>query len=218
MASEFQLLAVTNSPNELMTRMIDLAGQRYGRLTVLRRAPNKGKDTAWLCRCDCGTEIDVRAHGLRSANTQSCGCLRQELKTSHGMARSPEYRAWQDLNQRCSNPKCQRWDRYGGRGIECRFTGFEQFLAEIGPRPSPRHSVDRIDNEGHYEPGNVQWALSKPQQRNLSTNHLLTFDGRTQCVSAWAEERGMGRDALWGRLRRGWSVERALAEPVKRSS
>ena len=135
--------------------------------------------------------------------------------TKHGMARSPEYRAWQDLNQRCTNPRSLRWDRYGARGIKCRFTGFEQFLAEIGSRPSPRHSIDRINNDGHYEPGNVQWALSKPQQRNLSTNHLLTWQGRTQCVSAWAEELGMNRDALWGRLRRGWSVERALSQPVK---
>ena len=197
-----------------MTKMIDLAGQRFGRLTVLHRASNKGALVAWHCRCDCGGALDVRGRALVTGNTQSCGCFRQERKTRHGMARSPEYRAWQDMNQRCSNPNSQRWDRYGGRGIECRFTSFEQFLAEIGPRPSPRHSVDRIDNEGHYEPGNVRWALSKPQQRNLSTNHLLTWQGRTQCVSAWAEELGMKRDALWGRLRRGWSIERALSQPV----
>jgi hypothetical protein len=130
------------------------------------------------------------------------------------MTGTPEYVAWKDLLARCANPNNKYWPRYGGRGIECRFTSFEQFLAVIGCRPTPRHSVDRIDNNGHYEPGNVHWELPKPQARNKSTNHLITHDGRTQCVAAWAEDLGLNRQAIYDRLRLGWSVERALTTPV----
>jgi hypothetical protein len=115
---------------------------------------------------------------------------------------------------RCTNPNFNCWHRYGGRGIECRFTSFEQFLDDIGRRPSSRHSVDRIDTNGHYEPGNVSWELPKAQARNKSNNRLITYDGRTQCVAAWAEDLGVKPRVIYKRLSLGWSAERALTTPV----
>jgi hypothetical protein len=160
----------------------------------------------------------ARMSDLRSGKTQSCGCRAKELtaerSTTHGMTNTPEYRAWANMITRCTNPNFAGWHRYGGRGIECRFSGFEQFLAALGHRPSPGHSVDRIDTNGHYEAGNVRWALRKSQNRNQSSNRLLTHDGRTQCVAAWAEEIGMHVKTLRHRLALGWSVERALTTPV----
>ncbi len=202
-----------------MPKILDLAGQRFGRLTVLHRAGRTPhKKTLWLCRCDCGAEIVAVTGQLKSGHTQSCGCLQKEKaaasNTTHGASRSPEYRAWVGMRQRCTNPSFQDWHHYGGRGIQCHFTTFEQFLADIDRRPSPRHSVDRIDNDGHYEPGNVRWVTQKEQTRNQRSNLLITYNGRTQCLADWAAELNMRRQTLQYRLRLGWSVERALTTPV----
>ena len=118
--------------------------------------------------------------------------------------------------QRCTNPNDASWHLYGGAGrlVDPSLMTIEGFIAEIGLRPSLRHTIERIDNEGHYEPGNIRWATQKEQSWNQSSNRLLTYDGRTQCAAAWAEEFGMPKSRLYERLKRGWSVERALTEPV----
>jgi hypothetical protein len=201
-----------------MSKILDLAGQRFGRLTALHRAPSKKQQAYWACRCDCGTVKVARTCALRSGKTQSCGCLQRELAaeqfSTHKMSATPEYGIWLNMRQRCTNPRRKEWPRYGGRGIECRFTSFEQLLAEIGPRPSPRHSVDRINTNGHYEPGNVRWATREQQSRNKRTNRLITHGGQTQCLAAWAEELGLNSRVIYDRLALGWSVERALTTPV----
>jgi hypothetical protein len=144
----------------------DLTGARFGRLVAVARAPRDGNSKGqWLCHCDCGATAIVRGHALRKGLTKSCGCLNQEtrvrLKTKHGMHDTPEYHAWEAAIQRCTNDNNPAWKFYGARGISvCEewLNSFEAFLAHIGRRPSPDFSLDRIDNDGNYEPGNVRWA------------------------------------------------------------
>ena len=201
-----------------MPRTIELADQRFGRLLVLRRDHSRRGRGYWICRCDCGEERSVLGTRLRSSKTQSCGCLNRELllkiRTKHGGKGSAEYRCWMGMRSRCCNPRNASFYRYGGRGLQRQFESFEEFLAEVGPRPSARHSIDRIDNNGHYTPGNIRWALAKPQARNRASNRLITHDGRSQCLAEWAEEAGLPYRVLQYRISEGWSVERALMTPV----
>lgn len=130
-----------------------------------------------------------------------------------------EYAIWAAMRQRCNNPNCKVYDRYGERGIEvCKRwsqkNGFEHFFGDMGPQPFPRASLHRVDNDGNYTPSNVIWADRMTQARNMSSNHLLTFKGKTQTIAAWAEEVGMRANTLLARLRRRWTVSAALTEPV----
>ena len=207
-------------------RKIMIAGERFNRWTVLRPYGMLGKyHTVW-CRCDCGTEQEVRESHLRAGASKSCGCSNRAPLT-HGMAgrlddkgaRVPEYRTWGHIIQRCTNPNHPGFRGYGARGITVCDRWRESFAAfyeDMGPRPSSKHSIDRIDNDGGYEPGNCRWATKKTQSRNTSTNRLLTFRGRTQSLAAWAEETGISQFTLSTRVNTlGWSVERALTEPVR---
>lgn len=155
-----------------MPRFVEISGKKYGRLTVLYRAPNQGNKTAWEVECECGTRIAVRSDSLRDGNTRSCGCLHTEwnevspirsLNLRHGASGTPEHRAYKAARARCNNPRYERWN---GRGIRFLFGSFEEFFAELGPRPSARHSVDRINNDGDYAPGNVRWANPVEQANN----------------------------------------------------
>jgi hypothetical protein len=208
-------------------KRLDLTGQQFGRLTVVAfigvRFRGKKRDRYWLCRCECGNTTEIRTEYLH-AGTRSCGCLQREsfraIVTSHGHAvpgkTSPEYHTWAGMLDRCRNANNKKWALYGGRGITVcdRWRQFEDFLADMGTRPTAHHSIDRIDNDGHYEPGNCRWATQKEQMRNVSYNRVLTFGAKTQPVAAWGEELGIKSSLISGRLARGWSVERALTEPV----
>jgi hypothetical protein len=196
--------------------MADLTGRQFGMLTVLRRAgsfPNgKGTNPGWLVRCRCGTEKRVRAGNLTTGRSTSCGCA----LTRHGMYGTPEYAAWTSIRQRCENPRARSFPNYGARGIRVcpRWrASFEAFLADMGRRPTPRHSVDRIDNGSDYTPDNCRWATPTEQQRNKRTTRLLEADGRVMSLAAWAEETGIGRTTITERIRRGWSVSRAVTTP-----
>lgn len=180
----------------------------------------------WKCVCDCGTERTVRALSLLSVNgVRSCGCLQRDVAKQyqliHGHSRkknwTPEYRAWAHMMNRCVNPKDFGYRNYGGRGIQvCEsWKTFENFLKDVGLRPSPKFSIDRINNNGNYEPGNVRWATKRQQCRNRRGLHLLTYDGKTQCLSDWADEIGSERELIRSRIRSGWSAERALFTPKR---
>lgn len=144
-----------------------LVGQTFGRLTVIGIAEKKNghPGRVWTCRCSCGVEKKMRGDGLRSGKVLSCGCYARELNTTHGMKGTPEYVAYHDAKNRCLETTHRAYKDYGGRGIKFLFTSFEQFLAEIGPRP-PGKSLDRKNNNGNYEPGNVRWATAVEQRNN----------------------------------------------------
>jgi hypothetical protein len=158
----------------------DLTGRRFNRWTVLScagRSRGKSGNLIWLCRCDCGTIREVAGNNLPNGASKSCGCHNEEARRSritHGLTRRGkpkplEYSSWSSMIQRCTKPTNTKWHNYGGRGIRVcdRWrNSFEAFLEGMGPRPSPSHSIDRIDNDSNYEPGNCRWATPKEQRAN----------------------------------------------------
>lgn len=153
-------------------RMIDRIGDRYGRLTVIAQSPSRGKGVEWLCQCDCGNQTVVRSIAMVIGNTRSCGCLRVDAvvrrNLTHGMRHTPTYNSWASMIQRTCNPRHPSWKNYGGRGVtvcDRWLHSFEDFLADMGARP-PGLSIDRIDNDGNYEPGNCRWATRSQQNSN----------------------------------------------------
>lgn len=160
-------------------RFNDISGQTFGLLTAQwPDGKDKGKNVVWTVVCRCGHIVHVRALSLKSLETTNCGCTRYVHCTTHGLSHRNEYRIYKDAKRRCLNPKRINWGLYGGRGIEFRFKSFEEFFAELGPRPGREYSVDRIDNNGHYEPGNVRWATSKEQNNNRRKRRK-----KTTCLS-----------------------------------
>lgn len=158
-------------------QIVDLKGKRFGRWNVEGYAGSDGRNAMWRCVCDCGAKNAVRASHLKGGISKSCGCLSREVARAHATkhgevingSRSPEYLAWQSMRSRCRNPNNKRFQEYGGRGIAIceRWEIFENFLADMGRKPSPRHSLDRYpNNDGNYEPGNCRWATATEQNRN----------------------------------------------------
>lgn len=147
---------------------IDRTGRRYGKLLALRSMRDARGRAGFWCRCDCGIEKFMTGGNLRKSKTCGCDYLAAQLRGHwrHGHSKRPEYNVFATMRQRCGNPNSEKWENYGAVGIECRFHDFRDFFACVGPRPSPKHSLDRIDNFGHYEPGNVRWATPSEQQRN----------------------------------------------------
>lgn len=210
--------------------VIDLTGKRFGLWTVIERASSAPKGQArWLCRCECGAGRIIGSQCLRRGKSRSCGCgkarhIRERLST-HGLTRSPEYFAWRNMINRCENPKVKEFKWYGGRGIRiCRrwrrgeegSGGFECFLADVGLRPSPEHSLDRLDNDSGYEPGNVRWASGEDQQNNRRNNRRVVYRGQTMALRAAVRLAGdvVAFRLADGRVRRGWPVDEAVETPV----
>jgi hypothetical protein len=151
----------------------DLTGQRFGRLTVLRRSDiRRNRNTYWLCRCDCGNERNVQRSALMTNRSTSCGCLQREQVTErahkHGGVGTPEYQTWNGMRQRCENPNHPAFPRYGGRGLTVSedWKKFGNFIRDMGWRPDPTYSLDRINNDLGYFKGNCRWATGKQQQAN----------------------------------------------------
>jgi len=202
---------------KLTKRAKDLNGQTFTRLTVVGPI-NKTKQCKiqWLCICECGSETIVSSDRLVGEISRSCGCLKLQIQTTHMMTGTPEYRSWDSMLQRTGNPNSKAFKNYGARKISCckRWKKFEQFFSDMGPKPSMKHSIDRIDNNGDYCPENCRWATPKEQQRNKNNNRKLTFMGKTKCAVEWSEITGIRHSTIFSRLLRGWSVKRTLTEPV----
>lgn len=212
----------------------DLAGQKFGRLRVKARAPN-GIDTMWHCDCDCGNSTVAASAALRLGRTVSCGCRHAEAVRENGKANAgprqqhkAAYGRWAGVIKRCFREYDVNYQRYGGAGITvCKgWQEFSAFVRDMGD-PPPQQTLDRIDYAGNYScgkcgecvrngwPMNCRWVSDVQQQRNKSSNRVLTFRGESRCVAEWAEKVGLNRETLYGRLNAGWSIERALLTPVR---
>jgi hypothetical protein len=200
-----------------MPQFQDLTGKVFSRLTVLERAPNKGVRTYWLCKCECGRKKSIQAYSLSNGHTRSCGCIQSEFisirNTTHGLCKTPEYNTWRKIKERCLNKDTPSFHNYGGRGISLFpewVNSYEKFLSYIGNRPSKKHSIDRINNNGNYEPGNVRWATNWQQANNKRVNHIIEFNGITQTMAEWADQTGITYNSIRTRINKGWSIEDTL--------
>lgn len=203
-----------------MGKAIDFTGRRFGRLVALRVIRRHGERRMWECLCDCGATTITSPKRLACGETRSCGCLFRDTITLHGATHHPLYPTWNYMLTRCYNTKSEGYEHYGGRGIKiCDrwLNNPHAFFEDMGPKPSPKHSIDRIDSEGDYEPSNCRWATSIEQNRNRSVCKKLTWNGRTMGVPEWAEEIGIPRRRLTARLRDGWTLERALTQPKRKA-
>jgi len=173
-----------------MSAAIDITGQTFGRLTAVQRVgTTQHKKALWLFTCECGNTTRTTAVDVRSGHTKSCGCLDLERKTDHGMATSPEYRTWWNMIQRCTNPKAPNYQNYGGRGIKVceEWRNFENFIADMGMRPTNKHSIERKDVNGHYGADNCIWADASTQIANkrIKPTNTSGFIGVTAKFGKW---------------------------------
>lgn len=215
-----------------MGRVVDMMGRRFSRLSILRQVENTPRGRAqWLCLCDCGKEVIYNGVEIRNGRLQSCGCLHAQRARENGTAANlthghssggritPEYRTWSQMRERCNSPKHISFARYGGRGIRVceRWDSFESFLEDMGPKPSGRngsrskYSLDRIDNEGNYEPGNCRWATVSEQSRNTCKTVHVFVDGEKLVLQEALNRTGINPGTYWYRLHRlGLSPEEAI--------
>lgn len=197
--------------------IIDLTEQRFGRLVVLKQDSRSRKgEVVWLCLCDCGKTTTAIGTQLRRGAKLSCGCYANDVKLLKGSKRTrhPLYRRWKRIIKCCTDPNYVDYYLYGARGISVCDKwklSFQSFVEDVGLPPSKTHTLDRIDNNGNYEPCNIRWATPTEQQGNKRNSRLLTFNGQTHHLLEWSRITGINDSTLLGRLGRGWSVEKTLS-------
>jgi hypothetical protein len=211
-------------------------GEKFGRLTILEEAEQKGSCRYVRCRCDCGRETITRWSGVKGGHTASCGCLQREsaavtaklahdaLRT-HGMSRTRFYRIWRLMKSRCLDPRAEDYKHYGARGIRVcdAWLRFEPFLADmyaaylehVRAHGATNTSIDRIDSRGHYEPANCRFATYHVQNWNRCSNRVVEWNGVRKAVGAWAAEVGIEHNVIYKRLDAGWTVAEALTTPAR---
>lgn len=209
-----------------MGKFKDLAGLKFGRLTVLERAENKGKDTMWCCACDCGNKTIVRATCLKNGTVRSCGCLRKEnaakINFKHGKSYTKINRVWNHIKGRCFNANDKQFKDYGGRGITMfpawvdDFQAFYDYVSKLPHFGEEGYSLDRIDNNGNYEPNNIRWATAKQQARNRRTNRVVTYQENEISLIEASEQSKINYETLLFRTKRGETGEYLFRLPHKR--
>lgn len=198
---------------------IDLTGKRFGRLIVTGFAGLKRKAATWFCSCDCGGISTVISNNLRRGITRSCGCLKRDSNAArtHGMCRTRPYRIWAGMKNRCHNPKAYDYAYYGARGIcvcERWRHSFENFIEDMGLPTTDHHSIERINNDGNYEPSNCRWATQQEQVSNSRHCRMLTHNGVTMTLSDWSRKSGVNRLTLTSRvIKLGWPIGLAIETP-----
>ena len=199
-----------------MAHFVDITGERYGKLIAIRYVGrSNSKQSLWLCKCDCGNETTVRLSNIRNGHTKSCGCGEKENRNQfrnksvrkHQESYTRLYRIWIGIKNRCNNHNDDHWPIYGKRGISVceewnqQYEKFREWALANGYDDSL--TIDRIDTNGNYEPGNCRWVSNADQQRNKRNNRYYTYHGKTQLIPAWAEEFGVTDSTIRSRIRRG---------------
>ena len=211
-----------------MGKTKDLTGKKFGRLTVLRKI---GKDdrsnVIWECQCDCGNKTNITTVRL-NRGTKSCGCLVKETaiktgkkNTKHNKCNTSEYTTYKGIKGRCYNTNNKDYPSYGGRGIKvCDrwIESFQNFYDDMGPKPSKKHSLDRIDNNGDYEPNNCRWANLEDQNNNRRSNKYITYNNETLTYAQWSRRLGGSDGIVHGRIKRGWDPIKAITTPVRKNN
>lgn len=209
----------------MMSEFIDLTGQKFGRLTVIKRVENdKQGGACFLCLCDCGNETKVNGTKLRKNLTQSCGCLQRENMSkrtkTHGKTNTRIFKIWQGMIERCCSKNIHNFNEYGGRGITvCNewkndFMTFYNWAIKNGYKD--RLTIDRINVNGNYEPSNCRWATKKEQANNRRNNKLITYKGKTLNQKQWEEFLNLPYGTILRRLKAKWSIEKTMNTPIKR--
>jgi hypothetical protein len=202
--------------------------ETFGRLTtigprfMLPYANGKNHTAYQVCQCECGNAGVHNAASLRRGNSLSCGCLHKEsvarngrANRTHGKTNTSEYKCWRSMKRRCESQVVRSYKDYGGRGIKVcdRWlgdSGFENFFQDMGSKPSSKHSIDRVDVNGNYCPGNCRWATDSEQRRNRRTSKIITHSGKSQCVQDWASELGIPASTLRHRIKAGRAIKDVL--------
>ena len=203
-----------------MPAFIDLTGQRFGKLVVLRRTgTTQYGQPIWLAVCDCGSEKTYFGNSLRGGASRSCGCTRAEALTTHGKTKTREFTIWQMMRQRCNNASHVSYPQYGGRGIKvCEKwdKSFSDFLNDMGCAPSSKHTLDRIKNDGPYSAENCRWATPAEQGMNKRNNRLINLFGETKPLAEWCRITGIAKTTILNRINGGMSEYDAFTKPVLR--
>lgn len=201
-------------------KALNLVGQKFGRLTILKRNfLDKHRDSHWLCQCDCGNQTTVRGMNLIRNHTVSCGCFQKEqtgkAQFKHGMINTAAYESWAHMLQRCSNKNNKDYKNYGGRGIRVckKWFKFENFFADMGERPEGL-TLERIRNNDDYKPSNCCWTTRTMQNNNSRKNVIIEYKNQRLTIAQWAKKIGLSYGVLFMRLKRNWSIEKALTKEV----
>lgn len=203
-----------------MSKLIDLTGQKFGRLTVLYKLHNYHKKRVhWLCLCDCGNLVEVRGDSLRRGLSKSCKCYMKDIVTKHGKSSTHLHKVWAMMKDRCYNEHNNRYKNYGDRGIvvcsewKDNFEAFYNWAIDNGYQEGL--TIDRIDVNGNYDPSNCRWATVKQQSRNTSRNRYITYNGETRCLAEWCEIFNLNSSTVRSRIKYGWPIEKVFTKPLK---
>lgn len=202
----------------------DLTNRVFGKLSVKERVlENKNRRAMWLCFCSCGSKIIISSNGLLNGGTKSCGCIKNEKvierSTKHNLVRNPIYRVWQNAKNRCYNQNVKEYKNYGGRGIQmCNewkndFMPFYQWSIENGYKENL--TIDRINNDGNYEPTNCRYATKETQSTNRRNIVFVTYKNEQKTISEWCRLLNLDFNMVYQRIWRGWSAEKAFVHPPK---
>lgn len=203
-------------------KKIEMTGKKFGRLVVIKEAMERSKDrrVCWVCKCDCGNEITVDGKSLRNGNTKSCGCLQKEavglINKKHGLRNTRLYNIYVNMRRRCEDPKRKAYPRYGGRGIRIcdewknDFPAFYDWAITNGYKDDLQ--IDRIDNDGNYEPSNCRWVTPKKNNNNRRNNTIIAIDGEEHSIAEWERIYGLKRYRLNKAIDRGVDVKKYLGQ------
>ena len=196
----------------------NISGKRFGRLVAVSSTSTHKYGRVWLCECDCGSTASVMAGKLIQGKTRSCGCLAKELLgnrlRTHGQSKTPEYRVYKNMICRCENKNRKSYMYYGGRGVSvCKRwrTSFSNFIADMGPRPSPTHTIDRIDGDDSYNPDNCRWATRQTQSENRRNCIYITYHGKTLTAKGWSRIVKFSDTTIRRKVRQGLPPEEFLS-------